>query len=651
MYLPGFNSTLASFIMKTIKRWARVARIFAVVFILSCCVVPPAAPPTPPPLEKVTLQLKWLHQFQFAGYYAALQQGYFREAGLDVTIVPGGPGIDVDKEVLTGRADYGVLASELVVKYSQGEPLTSLAPFIQHSIRALMVRKGSGIESLNDLQGKKIALTMNENPEILAMLFSEGISPDNLQIEAQNLTSEERFLNGEIDAVVGSIANQPYQFRLRGVEVNTFRPINYGVDFYGDTLFTSQQKVKENPAQVSKFLRASQLGWEYAFEHPQEVTDLILTQYAPDKLRDQLLFEADVLKDLTEPTLVEVGHQNPGRWQHIADVYSRLKLIQPMKDWRGFIYDPEPHFDIRWVYWISSILLAAIFTLALILIWNMQLRREVKLRTNELVAKNSLLQGEILERQEAEERIRQLNEVLDTRVKERTVQLEASNKELEAFAYSVSHDLRAPLRAIDGFSNILLQKYDQQLDEDGKRILGIIFTNTQKMDHLITDLLALSRASRSRFTYSLIDMTALVHSIYLEIVPPEVQQKFEFKVSNLPAARGDPTLIRQVWTNLISNAVKYTLPKEKCRIEIDGYEEDGALSYLIRDNGVGFDPRYMDKLFGVFQRLHKESEFEGTGVGLAIVQRIIQRHGGRVWAVGQVDKGAAFYFTIPTRQE
>jgi signal transduction histidine kinase len=222
-------------------------------------------------------------------------------------------------------------------------------------------------------------------------------------------------------------------------------------------------------------------------------------------------------------------------------------------------------------------------------------------------------------------------------------------QELEAFSYSVSHDLRAPLRAIDGFSRFVLEGYKEKLDDEGKRLLNIIRTNTQKMDQLITDMLKLSRTSLTEMKLSRIDMTTLVNSIYREILSPEIQEKFVFSVSSLPDIFGDPALIRQVWTNLISNAIKYTLPKEERRIEIGGGVENSVNIYYIKDTGVGFNPDYTHKLFDLFQRLHKAEEFEGTGVGLAIVQRIILRHGGKVWAEGKVNEGATFYFSLPKK--
>jgi len=237
---------------------------------------------------------------------------------------------------------------------------------------------------------------------------------------------------------------------------------------------------------------------------------------------------------------------------------------------------------------------------------------------------------------------------------ETQAQLEAANRELkiayhelEAFSYSVSHDLRQPLRAIQGFSTIIREDYVDKLDDEGKRLLDLIRGNTTKMEQLITGLLALSRVTRIELNFTSIDMTELAKTVYEEIATTEVKGKFNFGISTLPNTHGDLALIRQVWSNLIANAIKYTLPKENCRIEIGSYQEGKLNIYYVRDNGVGFNPQYADKLFRVFQRLHKDTEFEGTGVGLVIVQRIINRHGGSVWAEGALNQGATFYFSIP----
>lgn len=229
--------------------------------------------------------------------------------------------------------------------------------------------------------------------------------------------------------------------------------------------------------------------------------------------------------------------------------------------------------------------------------------------------------------------------------------MEAANKELEAFSYSISHDLRAPLRAIDGFSGILLEDYSDKLDEDGNRLLEVVRQNAQNMGQLIDDLLAFSRLGRKAVEPSPIDMTDLAKSVFEELNASDSERRPQLKIENIPPAQGDRALMRQVFVNLLSNATKYSRLKDQPLIEVGGSTENGNNIYYVKDNGAGFDMQYANKLFGVFQRLHGPEEFEGTGVGLAIVQRIIHRHGGRVWAEGKVNEGATFYFTLPREDD
>ncbi len=263
---------------------------------------------------------------------------------------------------------------------------------------------------------------------------------------------------------------------------------------------------------------------------------------------------------------------------------------------------------------------------------------EKEKRAAELLLANSELKR-------AEDDIWKLNEELERKVIERTSQLESANKELESFSYSVSHDLRAPIRAISAYAKILNAEYGKVFNEDGAEILSSIARNSIRMGVLIDDLLAFSKLGRKEIASSLIDMNVLVQTIKADSFAdtPNV----EFTIGKLPPANGDSSLIRQVWINLISNAIKYSANSSPSKIEIGSTEEESMNVYFIKDNGVGFDMEYYDKLFGVFQRLHSDEEFEGTGIGLAIVQKVIRRHKGNVWAESILEKGSSFYFKLP----
>jgi signal transduction histidine kinase len=270
---------------------------------------------------------------------------------------------------------------------------------------------------------------------------------------------------------------------------------------------------------------------------------------------------------------------------------------------------------------------------------------ELEQTREQLIGTNQELLASTEELHRAKEELRKANEDLEVRVRLRTAELESANKELEAFSYSISHDLRAPLRAIDGFSNLLLGKFLSQAPVQAQHYLQQISGSAQRMGQLIDDLLEFARFSRQPLNKRTVDVRSLVDQVLKELQHQDPHGRFEIKLGPLPACEADPALLKQVWMNLLSNAFKFTRQCDPAVIEVGCLQRAHEWIYFIHDNGAGFDMQYAGKLFGVFQRLHPNDEFEGTGVGLSIVQRIIHRHGGRIWTEAEVGQGAAFFFT------
>jgi diguanylate cyclase (GGDEF)-like protein len=336
----------------------RTAPAFAFAILVLVLVVTPgvgAAPTFPGNATPVRLQLKWRHQFQFAGFYTALEKGYYREAGFDVTIVPATPGTDPVDAVLTGKADFGVASSELVLRYAKGDPVVVLASIFQHSPLALFVRRDAGIDTVRDLAGHKVALAPWET-EIFAYLQREQVPFDRLQL-VQHDHSVDTLVQGRVDALAGYETDETYYLQQWGGQYRQFTPRASGVDFYGDTLFTTRAMVSKHPERAQAFRAASLRGWEYALAHQEETAALVHAKYAPDLPVDKLRFEAERMLPLVRSDLVELGHTHVGRWQHVYDVYRELGLVPPGadSDIGGMIYQPPQPTDLRWLLWVLAV--------------------------------------------------------------------------------------------------------------------------------------------------------------------------------------------------------------------------------------------------------------------------------------------------------
>lgn len=291
----------------------------------------------------IKLQLRWTPQFQFAGYYAAVEKGFYRDEGLDVQIKPGAPDRQPVAEVLAGRADYAEGNSEVLLARLRGSPLVALAAIFQHSPSVLLALRKSGIETVQDLVGKKVMFMDSKNdPDFLTMLLNEGILPSQLTVLPSSYNFDD-LISGKVDAFNSYLTNEPFFLKQKNIEYSVINPRKYGVDFYSDILFTSEHEVHAHPKQVEAMRRATLKGWRYAMDHPDEVIELLINKYGVKKSREHLKFEADAMRQLILPDLVQIGHMNPERLHEMADTFVRTGIIGPGYSLKGFIYDDPEH--------------------------------------------------------------------------------------------------------------------------------------------------------------------------------------------------------------------------------------------------------------------------------------------------------------------
>ncbi|MGD9948416.1 MAG: EAL domain-containing protein [Desulfobulbus sp.] len=346
------------------------------------------------PLEKVRLQLKWMHQFQFAGYYAAVEKGYFRDAGLDVELLPATPELRPSDLLLAGDVEFAVMSPVVLIERQQGKPFVVLASIFQHSATAVMAIKGTGITSPQDLRGKRVMFTADTDAENQAMLISNGVPLDSLKMVEHSWNLVDDLISGKVAAQTVYLTNEPYLLKKRGIESELLKPIDYGIDFYGDCLVTTAYEIRDHPERTEAFLQAVQQGWRYALAHPEEVARLILNRYSREKTLEHLLFEARTMRELIQPNLVEIGYMSPERWRFIADTYVRLGLISSQYTLNGFLYSQirqeldanKHHMQNLVMGGLSITIVIGIGVGIVLLMFTTRLNREVERRTEALAA-------------------------------------------------------------------------------------------------------------------------------------------------------------------------------------------------------------------------------------------------------------------------
>lgn len=360
---------------------------------------PPASAATPP--ARVNVQLNWKHQFQFAGFYAAIEQGYYRNAGLEVRLTEASEGSDPIDAVLAGFADFGVGASELALRRARGERVIALATILQHSPLVLLVRKEVG-DTVHSIAGRKLMIMPHET-ELHAYLRREGVPIDRIRTVPHSFDPQD-LIRGRVDAISGYSTDEPFVLRKAGLPFVALTPRSSGVDFYADTLFTTETVAKRDPARVKAFVAETLRGWQFAMDRPEETAEFILERYSRRHSREHLLFEAAEMRRLMQPELIEIGHMNPGRWQHIAGVYAELGMLPKEYSLEGFIFDPDPRPDLAWLHRVLAaaglaLLIAGIFA-----------ARQFRA--------NRALQAEIAKRTDIEARLRETNQEMTEQLQE-----------------------------------------------------------------------------------------------------------------------------------------------------------------------------------------------------------------------------------------
>lgn len=598
-------------------------------------------------MDKVTLQLRWFHQFQFAGYYAAKAKGFYSEAGLDVDIVERDLKVAPIDAVLEGKADFGVTNSEVLVHRMQGKPLVALAAIFQHSPLVLLVPMGKDISTPHDLIGKRVLMsTKTMDVELLGMLQKEQVPLDKLVLMDRFSTKADYF-NANIDAIAAYITNQPFYLKSEGIPYTVLYPSTYGIDFYGDCLFTTEEQVRNHPQRVKAFRQATLKGWQYAMDHPEEIVDLILSDYHTKKSREHLLYEAEAIRGIMVPNLVEIGHMNPGRWEHIAEVFTGLGIARLQEPLDGFIYNPDKAPDTETLHYIlfslgvvaAGLALGALF----LAFFNRRLQIQVQRRTEALTAKAHELE-------EANLRLTELDRVKS------------------ALLSSVSHELRTPLTAVLGFAKLISKEFstsfaplvsdNPELERKRQRIaknLNVIEVEGERLTRLISDVLDLSKIESGKATWRDrdIDLKELIRNsaaVVQELFAQKPGTTFVVNVQeDLPSIHADPDRIIQVLINLLNNAVKFT-PQGIVELSavVNG---DGWVRLTVSDTGIGVAEEDIKDIFNMFHQVRRGDTIklasEGAGLGLAISKEIVEHYGGSIMLESKVGEGSRFTVSLP----
>ena len=570
-------------------------------------------------LDHVVLQLKWKHQFQFAGYYAALEKGYYREAGLNVELREAAPGEDPLKEVIEGRAEYGVGTSNVVLARAEGARVVVLAVIYQHSPFVLLSKDTGEVRDIHDLADKPIMMEPDA-AELLAYFQREGVDISRLKMEHHTFAVQD-LVDGKVAAMSAYSTDEPFYMRKMGLDYQVFSPRAGGIDFYGDNLFTTEGQIQKHPEQVKAFVDASLRGWEYAMKNPGEMVDLILEKYHRGKSREQLMFEAEETMQLLHPELIEMGYINPGRWQAIADTYKSLGMLPGDFSLKGFLYQRTPVVDLRWLYWLGGIVLAVALGSAA---WALLISRL-----------NRKLYREIAAREKAEAMAR------------------AESAEKTHFYAILAHEVRTPL---GGILAALWLGREKQTHAEKEELIEIAEGSAKNLlclvDHILDhSQIASGKVEIGRESIEVKEFLDEIISLFMATARTKGLSLSQSIDANVPrVVKSDPLRLRQMLSNVIANGIKFTTTGEvKIAVACERVsEKEGRLFFRVSDTGAGIEK---DRLEHVFRPFSQENvsiarQYGGTGLGLSISRGLAKAMGGDITATSEIGKGSVFTISV-----
>jgi len=585
----------------------------------------------PRALDHVRLQLKWVHQFQFAGYYAAIEQGYYRKAGLDVELIEAQPDMNPVNAVLDGKAEFGVGTSSLLLERAHGKPVVVLGVVYQHSPLILISRNDTGISDIHDLVGKPIMIDA-QGADIYAYFNAEGVDSSKLKVLPQQFDLR-TLINGKVAATSAYSTDEPFQLRVLGVGFTEFSPREGGIDFYGDNLFTTEEQIKDSPERVRAFRAASFQGWSYALAHKEEMVDLIENKYNRGRSRPQLLFEAQQTERLMHPDLIEVGYMNPGRWQHIQDTFEEQGLLPKPIDLKPFLYDPNPKPDLKLLYALLTVL--ALIAMGA-LFWLLPLTYLARKRRLE-IERRILIERKLLSSMERTEEA-----------------LAAQSR----FLAVLSHEVRSPIGGISRLLELILLEQKTNMSAPLKEDLQVVQQSAQSLYQLVDGLLEWSRCEADGVELELttIRMQPFVEDLQKLFMPLAEAKKLDFTCNvgaGVPEAiRSDELRLRQIISNLLANAIKFTTQGS---VTLTVEEETSAapgspcrILFAVKDTGIGIPAGSMGRLFKPYTQVDSSiaRKFGGTGLGLSISLHFAKLLGGKITVKSEPDKGSTFTLEI-----